>query len=68
MKVYVVPDPNESKVERFKREAKELVIAVAPITIGGFGVTKTIVLFQQKIEKLKKSCLKPIGFRQGVWS
>lgn len=68
MKFYVIPDPNETKFERFKREAKakfhngvewfkenkEIVILLAPVAIGGFKVVTTIVRTIGKRANLRK--------------
>lgn len=65
LKVYVVPDPNETKFQRFKREAKakaqelwqwvknhkEEILLVTPLVIGG---TTTIIKVVGKHVNLRK--------------
>lgn len=65
MKFYVVPDENETKFERFKREAnarlremgdwinrnKEVIIVLAPVVIGGVATVVKVVGKQINLHK-----------------
>lgn len=68
MKIYVVPDPNETKFERFRREAKaklhnagewlvenkELVILLVPVAVGGLRLANNGVKAISKRVNLSK--------------
>lgn len=70
MKIYVVPDPNETKFQRLKREAKarcdeikdwigrnkEAVIVLAPIVIG--GVTTIVKVVGKRVNLHKEEAVK----------
>lgn len=70
MKIYVVPDPNETKFERFKREVrakreeakdwlnrnKELAIVLTPVIIG--GATTIIKVVGKRVNLRKEESLK----------
>lgn len=70
MKIYVVPDPNETKFQRFKREAKakcqefgdwfnrnkEAVLILTPVVIG--GVTTVCKVVGKRISLHKEEAVK----------
>lgn len=70
MKIYVVPDPNETKFQRFKREAKakceeiedwfsrnkEAVLVLTPVVIG--GVTTVVKVVGKRVNLHKEEAVK----------
>ncbi len=70
MKIYVVPDPNETKFQRFKREVKakceeigdwlsknkETVLVLTPVVIG--GVTTIVKVVGKRVNLHKEEAVK----------
>lgn len=70
MKIYVVPDPNETKFQRFKREAKakieeagdwfnrnkETVLVLTPVVIG--GITTVVKVVGKRVNLHKEEAVK----------